>query len=127
MNEPINTDYESVRRPDGRFGPGNCANPGGRPKGRVGGRTLALQTLDAMLDEDRNQENLRHALQASFDNDPVKFFKQIIMPLMPAEVKMNLVEETGFSWMSLPDSIRLRDSLKSATAGEPNTLPLPVR
>jgi hypothetical protein len=37
---------------------------GGRPKGRVGGRNLALQTLDAMLAEERNQENLRAALQA---------------------------------------------------------------
>lgn len=116
MKEPIYTDYESVRQPGGRFGPGNCANPGGRPKGRVSGRNLALQTLDALLAEEKNQENLRAALQASFESDPVKFFKQIIMPLMPAEVKMNLVEETGFSWMSLPDTIRLRDSLKSANA-----------
>jgi hypothetical protein len=54
MKEPINTDYESVRQPGGRFGPGNCANPGGRPKGRVGGRNLALQTLDAMLAEEKN-------------------------------------------------------------------------
>ena len=102
------TDYESVRQPGGRFGPGNCANPGGRPKGRVGGRNLALQTLDAMLAEEKNQDNLRAALQASFDSDPVKFFKQIIMPLLPSEMKMTLVEETGFSRMSLPDTVRLR-------------------
>ena len=117
MDSPISTsnelDFVPVRGDDGRFLPGTVAP--GRPKGRVGGRAMALQTLDAMLGEERNQENLRHALQANFDNDPVKFFKQIIMPLLPTEVKMKLGEKGGFSWMSLPDMIRMRDNQKSTS------------
>jgi hypothetical protein len=95
MDRPVSTHNEcvTVRGDDGRFLPGTI--PPGRPKGRVGGRAAALQTLDAMLGEARNQENLRHALQASFDNDPVKFFKQIIMPLLPTEVKMKLGADRG--------------------------------
>lgn len=115
MSEPFSTVYKTaVRGLDGTFSQGALPGPG-RPKGRVGGRAMALQTLDAMLGEERNQENLRHALQANFDNDPVKFFKQIIMPLLPTEVKMKLGEEGGFSWMSLPDMIRMRDNQKSTS------------
>jgi hypothetical protein len=117
MDTPISTQNECVtlRGDDGRFLPGTI--PPGRPKGSIGGRAAALKTLDSMLGDERNQENLRHALQASFDNDPVKFFKQIIMPLLPTEVKMKLGadEEGGFSWMSLPDMIRMRDSQKSTS------------
>jgi hypothetical protein len=35
-------------------------------------------------------------LAKHFDNDPVRFFKQIIMPLLPTEVKMKLgADEEG--------------------------------
>ena len=98
MDRPVSTNKELVCEPvrgeDGRFLPGTVAP--GRRKGSVSGRAAALKTLDSMLGDERNQENLRHALQASFDNDPVRFFKQIIMPLLPTEVKMKLgADEEG--------------------------------
>ncbi len=96
MDSHFSTVSESVtvRGDDCRFLPGTVGP--GRPKGSIGGRAAALKTLDSILGEERNQENLRRALQASFDNDPVKFFKQIIMPLLPTEVKMKLgAEEEG--------------------------------
>jgi len=82
-----------VRDEAGRLAPGTIPAP--RPKGTIGGRALALKTLDVMLGKDKNQENLMNALQAHFDADPVRFFKQIVMPLLPTEVKMRLSEEGG--------------------------------
>lgn len=102
-----------VRDEAGRFAPGTIPMP--RPKGTIGGRALALKTLDVMLGKDKNQENLMNALQAHFDADPVRFFKQIVMPLLPTDVKVRLSEEGGFSWLSLPDMIRMKASSASTS------------
>ena len=97
-----------VRDEAGLFAPGTIPMP--RPKGTIGGRALALKTLDVMLGKDRNQENLMNALQAHFDADPVRFFKQIIMPLLPTEVKMKLGEEGSISWVRLSTMFPTKDS-----------------
>lgn len=57
----------------GRIIPGYSLNPAGKPKGKLGGRALALKTLDRVMAKERNQENLANALQAHFDEDPVRF------------------------------------------------------
>ena len=66
-------------------GPFEKGGPGGpgRPKGKLGGRALALLRLDKMLARSENLDKLDGALQAEFDLDPVLFFKQIVMPLIP--------------------------------------------
>jgi hypothetical protein len=79
---------------------------------------MALKLLDKVLAEDATQERLAAALREYFEADPVRFFRQIIMPLLPSEMKMSLVEKETFSWMPLPDTIRLRDSLKSSNTPE---------
>ena len=84
--------------------------PTGNKKGRLGGRAMALRTLDRMLAKERNQENLANALQAHFDTDPVRFFKTLIMPLLPQDLKVHATAETGFSWMTLPELIRQKTS-----------------
>lgn len=112
-NKPSPDGVVIVRDESGRFLPGTI--PPVRQKGGIGGRALALKTLDVMLGKERNQENLMNALQAHFDADPVRFFKQIIMPLLPTEVKMRLSEEGGFSWLSLPDMIRMKASSASTS------------
>ena len=71
---------------------------------------MALRTLDRMLAKERNQENLANALQAHFDTDPVRFFKTLIMPLLPQDLKVHATAETGFSWMTLPELIRQKTS-----------------
>ena len=50
---------------------------------RSNGRRAALGTLDAMLGEEPNVQLLRKSLQAEFTDDPVLFFKNIVMPLLP--------------------------------------------
>ena len=102
-----------IRDEKGRFAPG-CV-PAPRPKGILGGRALALRTLDSVMAREQNQENLANALQTHFDEDPVRFFKQIIMPLLPQDVKIKLSEEGGFSWMTLPDMIRMKASSNSTS------------
>ena len=101
MTTPIYSHKESVtvRDENGRFLPGTI--PPGRPKGRVGGRARALQLLDKILAEDEVQERIGSALREAIMNDPVKFFRQIIMPLLPQEVKMKLGEEGAISWVRL--------------------------
>jgi len=69
------------------FKSGNDGGPG-RPKGSMGGRTLCLQTLDAMLAEEGNQKALREALQKEFSTDPIKFMRQFVLALMPRDVKL---------------------------------------
>ena len=78
------------KSPDnGQFLPGNDigkkSNPVGRP---LGGRVLALQTLDAMLAKPENQKRLLEALQARFKSSPVRFFQEFIMPLLPKTINM---------------------------------------
>ena len=68
-----------------QFQPGASGNPAGRPKGAVGGRSLALATLDKMLARASNRAALEKALQRNFRDDPVKFFRTMVMPLMPKE------------------------------------------
>lgn len=101
-DNPLNTskpEVELIRDDRGRFLPGS--RPPLPQKGRLGGRALALRTLDSVMAREKNQENLANALQAHFDEDPVRFFKQIIMPLLPQEVKMKLGEEGAISWVRL--------------------------
>ena len=113
MKTPITTDSESaIRRSNGTFGPGNVANPGGRPKGSVGGRQRTLQLLDSIINEPDNIKALRQAMAKAMREDPMKFFRQIIMPLLPNEIKHEIAT-SGFSWMSLPEMIRQRDAART--------------
>lgn len=60
-------------------------NRRGRPKGAVGGRAAALMLLDKVLSKEKNKKLLEIALGKEFRADPMKFFRQIIMPLLPKE------------------------------------------
>jgi hypothetical protein len=110
MTAPIPTPNESVtvRDENGRFLPGTI--PPGRPKGCVGGRARALLLLDKILAEDEVQERMGSALREAVMEDPMKFFRQIIMPLLPQEVKMKLGEEGAISWVRLSTMFPTQDS-----------------
>ena len=83
------------------FQPGVSGNPRGRPKGSYGGRIQALATLDRMLGKKKNQAALVKALEKDFAQDPVRFFKTVIMPLLPRESKLRLDQEGAIEWRSL--------------------------
>ncbi len=83
------------------FKPGESGNPSGRPKGAGGGRTLALANLDKMLARPRNQGLLIRALEREFKKDPVRFFRTMIMPLLPREARLELEHDGVIQWRSL--------------------------
>ncbi len=86
-----------------QFRPGQSGNPTGgkKPAGFVG-RIQALAVLDKVMGEERNKEKLQKFLQKAFDKDPVGFFKDFVMPLLPKESK-GLIESGGrtVEWRSL--------------------------
>ena len=63
----------------------------GKPKG---GRRIALDILDRMLAKAGNQEILEITLEDKFKGDPYKFFKEIIMPLVPKGIDIAMGDET---------------------------------
>lgn len=99
---PETTNLVEVRNEKGQFLPGIRHGPGRIP-GRKCGRARALATLDALLEEEETQAKLKAALRKSFDKDPVKFFKSILMPLMPQNVKVEMRAEGEVMWTRLKD------------------------
>jgi hypothetical protein len=83
------------------FKSGKSGNPRGRPKGSYGGRMLALKKLDKIMARAKNQERLEMAIEEEFLADPMKFFKSVIMPLLPKESKMALDQSGIIEWRSL--------------------------
>lgn len=110
--KPLNTDSETGRDSAGRF----SGMPGpGRPKGSVSGRTLALNMLDRVLAEESTQERLADALRKYFEADPVRFFRQIIMPLLPSEAVHKIQQEAKtVRWISIVDSLKMREAEQAA-------------
>ena len=108
------------------FQPGQCANPHGRPKGSVGGRARALMVLDVMMGEEKNIARLHTALQAEFDKNPVRFFKSIIMPLLPQDVRVRLGEEGAIKWASLLTTFPTEPSASSITIDVTDSAPSAV-
>lgn len=85
----------------GQFVVGERGNPVGRPKGAYGGRIQALAALDKILGRKKNMASLEKALEVEFNRDPVRFFKEIIMPLLPKESKLELDRDGVIRWQSL--------------------------
>ncbi len=86
------------------FHPGHSGNPNGRPKGSISGRSLALAALDELLSEQSTQAQLKEALEKSLRENPVKFFKEIVMPLLPRHAVLDLAPQGPIQWRGLLDS-----------------------
>ena len=70
--------------------PGQSGNPAGAKKGVLGGRSAALHELDAMLAKAENLQVLREALEKDFRKNPMRFFKDVVMPLLPKQAVSQL-------------------------------------
>jgi hypothetical protein len=87
-----------------KYQAGQSGNLGGRPKGSVGGRVLALSSLDKLLAKRKNQRALIAALEKDMQRDPVRFFKTVIMPLLPKESKLSIDHDGIVEWKSLVEA-----------------------
>ena len=83
------------------FESGKSGNPGGRPKGSYGGRIMALAGLDKLLARKKNQRALIRALEKEMQANPVRFFKTVIMPLLPKESKVSMEHDGIVMWRNL--------------------------
>ena len=84
--------------------PGESGNPAGRKPGQVQGRHKVLLAFDKMLARRGSVALVVKALEEDMRADPVKFFKTVIMPLLPRESKVELGAMTGvMEWRSLVD------------------------
>lgn len=70
------------------FKAGVSGNPKGRPKGTLGPRKRAFAALDQLMAKSGNQEAFKAALEAEFNADPMRFFKNVIMPLLPRNARL---------------------------------------
>jgi len=86
------------------FENGESGNPNGRPKGSYGGRIMALASLDTLLAKKKNQKALMAALEQDLLEEPVRFFKTVIMPLLPREAKLSFDHDVVVEWKSLLDA-----------------------
>ena len=107
------------------FEAGQSGNPTGRPKGSCGGRIMALASLDTLLGKKKNQKALMAALEKDLLRDPVRFFKTVIMPLLPREAKLSFDHDGVIQWKSLLGGMT-EDSGQLAE-GDPHPHPLPFQ
>jgi len=59
-----------------------------------------LAELDRILARRSNKRLLSEVLQKEFRADPVKFFKTVIMPLLPRESKLAMDHDGIIEWKS---------------------------
>ncbi len=83
------------------FQPGISGNTRGRPSGSVGGRAQSLATLDRMLSREENQQALFDALEKEFRTDPVRFFRNTVVPLIPRTMREALPPDANDDWLPL--------------------------
>ena len=85
-----------------QFKPGQSGNPTGRPKGTLSGRSQALAVLDKLMSEAGTLEALESAWRKEFEDNPTKFFRQYVMPLLPQERRDTIQQSEGImQWTSL--------------------------
>ena len=88
------------------FKPGESGNPRGRPVGSTSGRTRVLSVLDQILSEADSLAAMHAAFMAEFKKSPVRFFRQIVMPLLPREAVSRIMTENPGTivWKSLTEN-----------------------
>ncbi len=81
------------------------STPGpGRPRGSISGRRQALALLDEILGEEDSKRAMRDALRQHLQKNPVAFFRQLVMPLLPSEAKIEVENSEGaVGWKSFLD------------------------
>ena len=83
------------------FAGGKSGNKRGRPKGSVSGRAQLVAVIDRICKRSKNLAYLDRKYSAILRDDPEKFFKEFVLPLLPKDAK-SLGETDGIvEWKSL--------------------------
>ncbi len=90
---PDNLGPPILRGEGGKYLEGTRAGPGRPPQSW--GRAQALRVLDDLVADAGNQEKLRVAMQVAFDQNPLGFFRRIVMPLLPRSAMLGLADGSG--------------------------------
>ena len=92
-----------------------CAPGPGRPRGRVGGRSRAIQLIDDLIT--KHSEKLESALEAEFLKNPVRFWTRYGFPLVPSAMVARVESAPSCGpWVDLVEVCRLRDIEERAKA-----------
>jgi len=79
--------------------------------------------LDEIVNDPTNVEALRQAMVNAFIEDPMKIFRQIIMPLLPSEAIHKIQQEPStIRWVSIMESVRMREAEAKAADEAPAAL-----
>ncbi len=73
---------------------------GRRTKGGRNGRCKALVELDRMLDKADNQKAITEALEQELQANPLRFFRVVIMPLLPRDAALSICSDGVVRWPS---------------------------
>ena len=76
----------------------------------------ALAGLDKLLARKKNQQALILALEKELQANPIRFFKTVIMPLLPKESKLSVVRDGIVEWKTLVEAFP-----KPEVASEPSS------
>lgn len=98
------SDNDCTEQKPWQFKPGQSGNPGGRPRGSIGGRARSLQILDEITSKEENQQLLAAKMEEAFRRNPMAFFQKVMVGVMPKESLNRIITEpTTKQWGSLRD------------------------
>ena len=79
------------------------------------GRIQTLTMLDQLVAEEESQKALKAALADELKSNPMRFFRTVLMPLLPKDAKLMIDADGVMEWKSLVQSLA-----DEAKAGEQN-------
>jgi len=99
---------------------GEYAKTGG-PGAPIGGRRKALNVLDSMLAKAENLKKFEIAIQEKFDQNPIDFFKEYVMPLMPKGFELSgpnggPIETSNLAILKILEQYDAKDLIKIINA-----------
>ena len=65
------------------------------------GRSQVFAMLDRLLADAKCQQAIKAALAAECQEYPLRFFRTVVMPLLPRDVKLSEERGLAFQWRSL--------------------------
>ena len=62
---------------------------------QTNGRQAAISTIDSIMGDSVNLTQFRNRLQKAFTEDPIRFFQELVMPLIPKNHSLSTDSDKG--------------------------------